>query len=154
MAAGENVNVAVTPYVTTQARLKLYEYLRELGDSVRYCDSDLQIYIRNVDDAPEVKTGNYLGQFTDELVFFGFRLHTEEFGFGGPKSHVFCTTEHKVKGINLKNENSKSANVNAFWNMTLKNTTHVHVHKPRNIKRNMVVEWCSKSGNKNYSVAL
>jgi hypothetical protein len=29
--AGKNVNVAVAAYVTTQARLKLYEYLRELG---------------------------------------------------------------------------------------------------------------------------
>ena len=31
IAAGNNVNVAVAAYVTTQARLKLYEYLSELG---------------------------------------------------------------------------------------------------------------------------
>ena len=31
VAAGKKVNVAVDAYVTTQARLKLYEYLRELG---------------------------------------------------------------------------------------------------------------------------
>jgi len=37
---GKNVNVAVSSYVTTQARLKLYEYLSKLGDSVLYCDTD------------------------------------------------------------------------------------------------------------------
>jgi len=31
IAAGKNVNVAVAAYVTTQARLKLYEYLSKLG---------------------------------------------------------------------------------------------------------------------------
>jgi hypothetical protein len=34
MAAERNVNVAVAAYVTTQARLKLYEYLSQLGMSV------------------------------------------------------------------------------------------------------------------------
>ena len=40
MAAGKIVNVAVSAYVTTQVRLKLYEYLRELGESVLYCYTD------------------------------------------------------------------------------------------------------------------
>lgn len=31
IAAGNNVNVAMAVYITTQARLKLYEYLSELG---------------------------------------------------------------------------------------------------------------------------
>jgi len=45
VAAGKNVNVAVAAYVTTQARLKIYEYLREMGESVLYCDTDSVIYI-------------------------------------------------------------------------------------------------------------
>jgi hypothetical protein len=32
VAAGKNVNVVVAAYVTTQTRLTLYEYLRELGE--------------------------------------------------------------------------------------------------------------------------
>jgi hypothetical protein len=40
VAAGKNVNVAVAAYVTTQAPLKLYEYLREFGESALYCDTD------------------------------------------------------------------------------------------------------------------
>jgi len=31
VAAGKNVNVVVGAYVTTQSRLKLYVYMRELG---------------------------------------------------------------------------------------------------------------------------
>jgi hypothetical protein len=40
VATGKNVNVVVAAYMTTQARLKVYEYLRELGKSVLYCDTD------------------------------------------------------------------------------------------------------------------
>ena len=57
MATGKNVNVAVAAYVTTQARLKLYEYLGELGESVLYCDTASVIYIQNVDEAPKVHRG-------------------------------------------------------------------------------------------------
>jgi hypothetical protein len=38
VAAGKNVNVVVAAYVKTRARLKLYEYLSKLGESVLYCD--------------------------------------------------------------------------------------------------------------------
>jgi hypothetical protein len=55
VAAGKNVNMAVA-YVIIQARLKLYEYLRELGESVLYCDIESYL-IEKVDEAPKVKTG-------------------------------------------------------------------------------------------------
>ena len=61
VTTGENVNVAVVAYVTTQARIKLYEYLSKLCDSVLYCDTDSVIYIPNVDEPPKVETGYYLG---------------------------------------------------------------------------------------------
>ena len=53
--------MAVAAYVTTQARLKLYEYLSKLGDYILYCDTDSVIYIQNVDEPPKVETGYYLG---------------------------------------------------------------------------------------------
>jgi hypothetical protein len=53
----KNVNVAVSAYITGQAGLKLYEYLRKLGQSDLYCDTDSLIYIQNVGEAPKVKTG-------------------------------------------------------------------------------------------------
>jgi hypothetical protein len=51
------VNVADAAYVTTQARLKLFEYLRELGESILYCDTDSSIFIQKVDESPKVKQG-------------------------------------------------------------------------------------------------
>jgi len=44
IATGKNVNVAVAAYVMTQARLKLYEYLSELGESVLNCDTVLSSF--------------------------------------------------------------------------------------------------------------
>ena len=46
----KKVNVAVAAYVTAQARLKVYDYLSKLGESVLYFDTDSVIYIQNVDE--------------------------------------------------------------------------------------------------------
>jgi len=48
VTTGKNVNVAVAAYVITQARLKLYGYLRELGKSVSYCDTELSTFKRKM----------------------------------------------------------------------------------------------------------
>ena len=61
VTTGKNVNMAVAAYVTTQARLTLYEYLSKQGDSVLYYDRDSVIYIQNVDEPSKVETGYYLG---------------------------------------------------------------------------------------------
>ena len=60
VAEWENVNLAVAAYVTTQARLRLYEYMNKLETSFLYCDTDSVIYIQNVDEPPEVETGYFL----------------------------------------------------------------------------------------------
>jgi hypothetical protein len=90
VAAGKNVNVAVAAYITTQARMKLYEYLRELGESALYRDTDSVIYIQKVDEAPKVETGDYLGDLTDDLEEFGSGSYIEEFVSGGPKNWIYC----------------------------------------------------------------
>jgi len=77
IAAGKNVNMAVAAFVTAQARLKLYDYLSELWESVLYCDTDSVIFIQNVDEPPNVRTGDYLGHLTDELEEFGFQSFIE-----------------------------------------------------------------------------
>jgi len=83
----KNVNVAVA-YVTTQAQLKLYEYLSELGDSVLYCDTESVVFIQNVDDPPKVRTCDYVG-LTDELGEFFSLSFIEEFVSGGQKTMRF-----------------------------------------------------------------
>jgi hypothetical protein len=80
-----NVNFAVAVDVSTQARLKLYEYLRTLGESVLYCDTDSAIYIHKVDETQKVKTSDYLGDLTEELKEFGAGSYIQEFVSGGPK---------------------------------------------------------------------
>ena len=46
----KNVNVEVAAYVTTQARLKQYDYLSKMGECVLYCDTDSAIFIQKDND--------------------------------------------------------------------------------------------------------
>ncbi|XP_071105264.1 uncharacterized protein [Haliotis cracherodii] len=77
-------NVAITAWVTAQARLKLYEILALVGRRVLYFDTDSVIYIHRPHDAnPE--PGHSLGEFTDELD--GNTIKT--FVSGGPKNYGY-----------------------------------------------------------------
>ena len=83
--------MAVTAYVTTQARLKLYDNLSELGESVLYCDTDSVIFIQNVDEPPKMRTDDYLGHLTDELEEFGAIIFHRRICVGWTKKLcVFC----------------------------------------------------------------
>ena len=62
IAVGKNVNVAVAAYVTTQARLKLYEYLSKLRESVLYCDTDSVIFIKKGNDPPKFQNRGLSGR--------------------------------------------------------------------------------------------
>jgi hypothetical protein len=163
LPTGKNVNVAVAAYVTTQARLKLYEYLSELGEYVLYCDTDSVIYIPKVGDTQKVKKGNYLGDLTDEFEQFGAGSYVEEFVSGDPKNYalsVFCpstgkrTKKCKVKGITLNYENSKVVNFISFRRMIFEDDTPVHVHNPEKIKRKHVGIVASEPEAQEYNVAL
>jgi len=69
--------VAVTAYVTTETRLKLYEYLSELGEYVLYCDTDSVILIQNVDEPPKVRTGDYLGHLKTSCCILAVNLSSK-----------------------------------------------------------------------------
>nr|XP_042911136.1 uncharacterized protein LOC122272100 [Parasteatoda tepidariorum] len=56
-------NVFIASFTTAWARLKLYEEMDKLGDSVH--DTDSIIYASTGDNDPSL--GNFLGKFTDEL---------------------------------------------------------------------------------------
>jgi len=51
-----------------------------------YCNTNPVIYIENLDEAPKVHTGDYLGDLTDELQDFGSGFFIEEFVSGGIKN--------------------------------------------------------------------
>jgi hypothetical protein len=122
----------------TQARLKLYEYQRELGKSVLYCDTDSVIYIQKIDEAPKLKKGIIWA--TDELEEFGSGSFTEEFVSGGrrTKHSVFClATEkrtYKCKGYNLELQFT-SYKLYFLRKLILEDNTPLHVHNPKKIKR-------------------
>ena len=92
--------MAVAAYITTQTQLKLYEYLSKLGESVLYCDTDSVVYFQKDNDPTKVKTGDYLGDLTNELEQYGCDTFIQEFVSGGPENYVFsvfCPSTGKRK---------------------------------------------------------
>ncbi len=104
-----NTSTVVAAFVTAYARLKLYSYIKQLGRAVCYYDTDSVVYVET-DGKPEVKTGDYLGDMTDELKDYGPGSYITEFVSGGPKNYgykVYSTKDNqeytciKIKGIAL-----------------------------------------------------
>lgn len=106
-----NTNVVNAAYVTTQARLKLYEYLEILGERVCYCDTgniiiiyhvssilyiftiyeyilDSVIYVSRPGDK-DIPLGNKLGDMTSELKDFESGSYISQFIAAGPKSYCY-----------------------------------------------------------------
>ena len=143
VAAYKNINLAVAAYVTPQSRLKVYKYLSELGQSVLYWDTDSVVFLEKYNEPQKVKTGDYLGEFTNQLEEYDPGSFIEEF-VRWRKNYafsVFCpstgkrSTKCKVKGITFNYENSKVVNFTALKNMILENAAPVHVHNPKKMKR-------------------
>jgi len=92
---------------------------------------------------PKVKTGDYLGDLTDELKEYGSCSFVENlcrvvqktmhFRYFAPSTGKRAT-KCKVKGITLNYENSKVVNFTTLRDMILENAPAVQVHNPRKIK--------------------
>ena len=65
--ASARTNVIIAAYTTAQARLKLYSYLKLLGERVLYCDTDSVVFITSPGQQ-EPPLGVYLGDLTDEVL--------------------------------------------------------------------------------------
>lgn len=121
------VNVCLAAFVTTQARLKLYNYLEQLGDRVLYYDTDSVIYVSKENEY-EPPIGNCVGDMTDELVCYGENSYIQEFVSGGPKNYSFRvytpnddkeSVVCKVKGIKLNYHASQQVNFSSIKNAVL-----------------------------------
>ncbi|XP_063909842.1 uncharacterized protein LOC135127329 [Zophobas morio] len=88
-----NTNIFIAAFTTANARLRLYEMLDILGESVAYYDTDSIVYIDNGKNT--VKTGCLLGDWTDEL------------------GKVVC----KIKGFTLNYETSEKINSDSMNNI-------------------------------------
>ena len=102
-----NANVYIACFTTSHARLMLYNKLNYLKEKVLYFDTD-SIIIYASDGTKNVKTGNMLGDMTDEISGKGIN----SFASTGPKSHSF----------KYGNNEQKSA-IKGFT-LTMKTTTH------------------------------
>ena len=63
---GTKTNIFIAAFTTSQARLKLYESLEKVNESVLYYDTDSVIHKWKPGD-PEIELGDYLGDMTNEL---------------------------------------------------------------------------------------
>ena len=96
-----NVNIFVACFTTSYARLELYNALDILQQRVLYFDTDSIIYTQKPAESL-ILTGNYLGEFTNELDEGD---HITEFVAAGPKNNAYKAKEGKqcckVSGFTL-----------------------------------------------------
>ena len=147
VAAGKNVNVAVAAYITTHARLKLYEYLSELGSLSCTVILTRWSFFRKIMTPKSENRG--LSGWPHKWVggvrplFFYTRVCVrwpQNYAFS-----VFCpstgkrATKYEVMGINLKYENKKVLNFTALRNMILENAAPCMFITRRKSKGNKAV---------------
>ena len=108
----KNTNIYITCFTTSHARLMLYNKLDYLKEKVLYFDTDSIIYVD--DGTKNIKTGDMLGDMTDELSGKGIT----NFVSIGPKSYSFKygddDEKSAIKGFTLNHENSSILNYNSM----------------------------------------
>ena len=104
----KNTNTYITCFTTSHARLMLYKKLDYLKEKVLYFDTDSIIY--SDDGTKNVKTGNMLGNITDEISGKGIT----SFVSTGPKSYSFKYGDKEqksaIKVFTLNHENNNLLN--------------------------------------------
>ena len=94
-----NLNIVVACFTTCWARLKLYDALDILQERVLHKDTDSVVFL-SAQGMPKPPLGDYLGDFTDELLPDDYMV---EFAPGGPKNYGYKThkgeEDCKVQGI-------------------------------------------------------
>ena len=118
-------NVVLAAYTTTQARLKLYSYLEQLGDRAQYADTDSIIFASSPNDTYMPALGDYLGDLTNEVK--GGQII--EFVTGGPKNYAYklrnndgsVSTVCKVRGITLNYKNALHINFDSLKHVVTEN---------------------------------
>jgi len=119
-------NVYIAAFTTSNARLRLYNMLDKLGQSVAYYDTESIVYIDNGGNS--VKTGCMLGEWTDDL---GKNNYIKKWVSTGPKSYGYLTNTEKevvkIKGFTLNCENSKHLNLESMKQIIEKDVNKVNL---------------------------
>ena len=141
----KNTNIYIACFTTSHARLMLYNKLDYLKEKVLYFDTDSIIYVD--DDTKNIKTGDMLGDMTDELSGKGIT----NFVSTGPKSYSFKygddDEKSTIKGFTLNHENSSILNHNSMSKIVkkqIREITIVNENKITRKNREIVNEYCEK----------
>ncbi|GBO21514.1 hypothetical protein AVEN_97231-1 [Araneus ventricosus] len=121
---------------TSHARLKLYNELEKLGESVLHYDTDSVICASNGKNDPKIH--DYLGDFTDELE--GDTI--VKFFSGGAKNYANVTKSGKsvweIRGFSLNYENSLKLNFDSVLKLVRSSDDErITVRNPRKITRDV-----------------
>ena len=132
-------NVFVAAFTTCHARLKLYSYLKRLGQQVLYYDTDSVIY-KWKEGLPQITPGDYLGEMKNEVE----GDHIVEFVSGGAKNYGYKTArgkvECKVRGFTLNVRGKEVLNYDTMKELVFKEIkeekkTRLQVCNPSHFKR-------------------
>ena len=141
----KNTNIIIACFTTSHARLMLYEKLDYLNKKVLYFDTDSIIYVD--DGTKTIKTGDMLGDMTDELS--GKTINS--FVSTGPKSYSFKYGDNDeksaIKGFTLNHENSSILNHNSMSKIVkkqIRELTIINENKITRKNRKIVNKYCEK----------
>ena len=130
-----NTSPAIASFVTSYARLKLYELMEQVNTRpgrLLYVDTDSAIFVHAKDD-PIIPTGDYLGELTDEFEkdYAGFTCYQAI--CAGPKSYSLKLRKYdnetntmieksimKCKGISFSGATKDSLNPKIMENLANK----------------------------------
>ena len=140
-----NTNVYIACFTTSHARLMLYDKLDYMKEKVLYFDTDSIIYVD--DGTRTIKTGDMLGNMTDELS--GKTISS--FVSTGPKSYSFKYGDNEqksaIKGFTLNHENSSILNHDSMRKIVkkqIRELTIVNENKITRHNREIVNKYCEK----------
>ena len=120
----------------------LYNKLDYLREKVLYFDTDSIIYVD--DGTKNVKTGDMLGDMTDEISGKGIT----NFVSTGPKSYSFKYGDNEqtsaIKGFTLNHENSSILNHDSMSKIVKKQIREITIVNENKITRKNVNKYCEK----------
>ena len=141
----KNTNIYIACFTTSHTRLMLYNKLDYLKEKVLYFDTDSIIYVD--DGTKNVKTGDMLGDMTDELSGKGIIYFVST----GPKSYSFKYGDNNeksaIKGFTLNHEYSSILNHNSMCKIAkkqIRELTIVNENKILRKNRAIVNKYCEK----------
>ena len=124
-------------FTTANARLRLYEKLDELGEAVIYCDTDSIVYFD--DEKNTVKTGDMLGEWTDELKKDEY---IKIWASTGPKSYYYETNLDKnvtkIKRFTLNYQNLEKLNGNTMMKIIKNEVSQIFCNSSKEVKKESV----------------